>query len=987
MNAQNQTGSARYVPTEVEPRWQKHWEESATFKMGNPGDPGFDTAKPKYYVLDMFPYPSGAGLHVGHPEGYTATDILARWRRMRGFNVLHPMGWDAFGLPAEQYAVQTGTHPAVTTQKNIDSFRDTLKRLGFSYDWSREVDTTDPKYYRWTQWIFLKLFNSIFDTTVRKARDVQEVVSELNAGKIGVKSGATLLFGVSASEAAAANLGKQWLDLSAAEQWHVLAAHRLAFVSEAPVWWCEALGTVLANEEVIDGRSERGDHPCVKKSLRQWMLRITHYADRLIEDLEGLDWPESIKAMQRHWIGRSEGAEVDFEIAGGSASGRKLRVFTTRPDTLYGATYMVLAPEHPLVKELVTSEHAASVAKYIEDASHKSDLARTDLAKDKTGVFTGAYAFNPVYEDRSNPNAKIPVWIADYVLMGYGTGAIMAVPAHDERDAEFAVKFSLPVASVVMPPDAWLKEHAKVPEKDFVVLRQRFSTDPLGFNAFFVDDGVAIKSPIIDGLPTPQAKTKTIAWLMERKAGERKITYKLRDWLFSRQRYWGEPFPIIWVDKGLARALNIDALPVTLPELTDYRPSGNAQTPLTKAQEWVNVHASIQPDGSATIVPAGTPGAVPAKRETNTMPQWAGSCWYYLRYTDALNALAPFKPDVESYWMNVDLYVGGAEHAVLHLLYSRFWHKVLYDHGVVHTREPFQKLFNQGMIQAFVFVEKTGRLIPNDDVQRNEDGTFVQDDKGFFIQKSTGDLLTQSIGKMSKGLKNVIPADDVIAEYGADTLRLYEMFMGPLDGSKPWNPRDVPGMFRFLRDCWRMIIEEDEGRQGAGIIRPNLAADRACSGEAETELEKRLHKTIKGVSLDLERMAFNTAISKLMVYKNKAMEDSSKLTRSQAERFVLMLAPFAPHIAEELWARLGHTQTLAYEKWPAFDEAMTQDATNELAVQINGKLKARVVVAADAGEEAVKAAALLAVQAELQGKTVVKVIVVPGRLVNIVIKG
>ena len=1017
--------SAKYSPSEVEPKWQAYWAEHNTFKTGNPGEPGFDAAKPKYYILDMFPYPSGAGLHVGHPEGYTATDILARYKRMNGFNVLHPMGWDAFGLPAEQYAMQTGTHPAVTTQKNIDSFRSTLQRLGFSYDWSREVDTTDPNYYKWTQWIFLKLFNSIYDPRANKAVDVQSIVAELKANLLGIKDERTIMFYFTGEKAQEAGLGRQWNELNADEQSRLLANYRLAYVSEAPVWWCEALGTVLANEEVIDGRSERGDHPCVKKPLRQWMLRITAYAERLISELDSVDWPESIKISQRNWIGRSEGAEVDFEVAGvGSGEwgvGKKIRVFTTRPDTFYGATYMVLAPEHPLVKELTTPEQKAAVEQYVLDASRKSDLARTDLSKEKTGVFTGAYAFNPVYEDRSDPRATIPIWIADYVLMGYGTGAIMAVPAHDERDAEFALKFGLPIVGVVKPDLNWLlanrpdladfekfenelnfnevelsavtaffsyvnalKSISTFQSGEVVIglhsFLRMYAAHPEIFASFFVEDGVAMNSPLIDGLHTPDAKKKITEWLESKKLGEKKITYRLRDWLFSRQRYWGEPFPIVWDERGNAHGLTEDSLPVVLPEMIDFKPSGTAEPPLSKAKEWVECSAEILADGSARVVKlaGGTP-AVRVRRETNSMPQWAGSCWYYLRYTDARNNDVAFSPEREKYWMNVDLYVGGAEHAVLHLLYSRFWHKVLFDRGVVHTKEPFQRLFNQGLIQAFVYVDPTGRLVPNDDVEERTDG---------YWQKSTGNKLKQEMGKMSKALKNVIPADDVIQQYGADTLRLYEMFMGPLDGSKPWNPRDVPGMFRFLRDCWRMIVEDDERTPQAGNLRMNLlpSASEMIGQKSGDEIERLLHKTIKGVTQDLERMAFNTAISKLMVFKNKALEEVEQLSRSQAARFLTLLAPFAPHIAEELWSRMRHGQTIALEAWPKYDEKLTQDATKELAIQVNGKIKGRITVAADAVDESVKAHAIEAVKGELAGKTVLKVVVVPGRLVNIVVK-
>lgn len=1073
--------SAKYAPAEIEPKWQKYWAEHKTFKMPNPGEPGFDASKPKYYVLDMFPYPSGAGLHVGHPEGYTATDILARYKRAGGFNVLHPMGWDAFGLPAEQYAVQTGTHPATTTAKNINSFRATLQRLGFSYDWEREVDTTDPNYYKWTQWIFLKLFNSIFDTQRGVARPVSEIVAELDANLIGVKHEQTLLFGITGEKAQEAGLGRQWGEMNPQERWRLLANHRLAYVSEAPVWWCEALGTVLANEEVIEGRSERGDHPCVKKPLRQWMLRITAYAERLMNDLDLLDWPESIKLSQRNWIGRSEGAEVDFEVVNNIAQNvdvyindpgclwekrntwlsqytdstvelafdgegestiwgqfdaptaghgikplsgletwarlsadasnakfrikkarvirarKSIRVFTTRPDTLYGATYMVLAPEHPLVKEITAPEQRAAVEQYVLEASRKSDLARTDLAKEKSGVFSGAYAFNPVY-DREDPRAKIPIWIADYVLMGYGTGAIMAVPAHDERDAEFALKFRLPIVSVVMPPDDWFLKNSEralptlevglpglsaAPDSQKLQsLRNAFCTSPTNWEKFFVDDGIAFNSPVIDGLHTPDAKKKIIAWLEERKLGTKKITYRLRDWLFSRQRYWGEPFPIVWDEHNQPRALSEDSLPLTLPEMSDFKPSGSPEGPLSKAKEWVNCQAEILADGSARVVKeaGGTP-AVRVRRETNTMPQWAGSCWYFLRYLDPKNANAPFAKEIEKYWMNVDLYVGGAEHAVLHLLYSRFWYKVLFDLGLVKDSEPFQKLFNQGLITAFSYLDSTGRKIPTDEVEEKTEGVFVL--------KSTGEPVKQIVAKMSKTLKNVVDPMDTINEFGGDTLRLYEMFMGPLEGSKPWNPRDVPGMYRFLRDCWKMIVEDDEREATAGNLHMNLlpsASELIGAVAGISELERLLHKTIKGVTQDLDRMAFNTAISKLMVFKNAALKDVTALSRSQAERFVVMLSVFAPHIAEELWSRLRHPHSVALQAWPKFDESLTQDALKELAIQVNGKIKARITVAADAPEEQVRELAQKAVAAELAGKTIVNLKVVPGRLVNIAVK-
>ena len=901
--------SAKYNHAEIEPKWQQYWGREKTFHAPNPGEPGFDSGKPKYYVLDMFPYPSGAGLHVGHPEGYTATDILARWKRMCGCNVLHPMGWDAFGLPAEQYAVQKGVHPSITTRENCVAFRRTLESLGFSYDWDREINTTDPKYYRWTQWIFQQLY----------------------------KKG-------------------------------------LAYVAEVPVWWCEAMGTVLANEEVIDGHSERGDHPCVRRPMRQWMLKITAYAERLLQDLEGLDWPESIKIQQRNWIGRSEGAEVDFPIADcglqiADCQSARIRVFTTRPDTLYGATYMVLAPEHPLVKQITTAGQKAAVEAYVKETSTKSDLARTDLAKEKTGVPTGAYAYNPVF-DKSDPRAKIPIWIADYVLMGYGTGAIMAVPAHDTRDAEFAVKFKLPILPVVMPPDAWLAENAPAGTERAAAasLRDTFRQAPQTFKSFFVDDGIAFNSPAFEGQPTPQAKKTIAKWLEDRGLGKGTVNYRLRDWIFSRQHYWGEPFPVIHLEDGTHKLVPEQQLPVTLPELPGLRSSGDFEPPLAKAKDWVQ---TVDPETGS-----------PARRETNTMPNWAGSCWYYLRFVDPHNSKAGWSTAAEKYWMPVDLYVGGAEHAVLHLLYARFWHKVLYDAGCVHTKEPFQRLFNQGLITAFAYQDESGRLVPCDAVEERGEEEFVV--------KASGRPARRIIAKMSKSLKNVVPADDVVKEYGADTLRLYEMFMGPLDGSKPWNPRDVPGMFRFLRDCWRMIVDDDESKAEAGSLRAHLrkmGADRPSGlSPFPDKLERELHKTIKGVTQDLERMAFNTAISKLMVFKNHAQGSPEALNRSQAERFVLLLSPFAPHLAEELWSRLGHTQTLAYEPWPKHDEAMTQDALKELAVQVNGKLRARITVAADAADAEVKAKAKEAVRNELAGKKVLREIVVPGRLVNLVVK-
>ena len=874
--------SAGYDFAAIEPKWQRYWEDNRTFHAVGPGEPGFDPSRPKYYILDMFPYPSGAGLHVGHPEGYTATDILARYKRMRGFNVLHPMGWDAFGLPTEQYAIQTGVHPAEATRKNIQTFRRQIKSLGFAYDWDREINTSDPAYYRWTQWIFLQLF------------------------------------------------------------------HRgLAYMADVPVWWCEEMGTVLANEEVIDGRSERGDHPCERMPLRQWMLRITAYAERLLEDLDLVDWPESVKEMQRNWIGRSEGAEADFEVADGAAAGKKITVFTTRPDTLFGATYLVLAPEHPLVKEIATPEQRAEVDKYCTEAVRKSDLDRTALAKEKTGIFTGAYAFNPVFEDRSNSEARIPIWIADYVLMSYGTGAIMSVPAHDERDFDFAVEHNLPIIKVVRPVKP-LKGSTE--EKAEAGLLREIERDGQRLTCF-VGDGVAVNSPIIDGLPTPEAKKRISEWMAERGLGRFKVTYRLRDWIFSRQHYWGEPYPLLHLEDGSVKALDPTELPVELPYLEDFHPKG-VMRPLEKAEEWV----------STTDPETGRP----ARRETNTMPNWAGSCWYYLRYLDPKNDKEPWSADAERYWMPVDLYVGGAEHAVLHLLYARFWHKALYDAGLVSTKEPFQRLFNQGMILGLSYRTRDGRIVPYKEVGWDGDTP---------THPETGETLEVLTEKMSKSRGNVINPDDVVAEYGADTLRLYEMFMGPLDVVKPWNMRDVAGVHRFLHRVWRLYMDED------GRLRPNTR-----SGESSRGLEHALHRCIRKVTEDLERMAFNTAISAMMVFVNEATKHAAGLGRSQGERFVLLLAPFAPHLAEELWQALGHGETLAHEPWPAFDPELVRDEEIEMPVQVNGKVRSRIKVVADTPKQAIEELALAdeRVRKFLSGKDIKKVIVVPGRLVNIV---
>lgn len=861
-----------YDFTTIEKKWQDYWVSKKTFaapngstktKTGQPNPALPLEQRPKYYVLDMFPYPSGAGLHVGHPEGYTASDIVARYKRMKGFNVLHPIGWDAFGLPAEQYAVQTGTHPAVTTQKNIDNMRRQIQSLGFSYDWDRQVDTTDINYYKWTQWIFLKFYNSWFDETQQKARPIEELPIPANIQAQGEE--ATQKY---------------------------INDNRLAYESYAPVNWCPALGTVLANEEVVGGVSERGGHPVIRKPMRQWMLRITKYAQRLLDGLEGLDWSESIRKLQQDWIGKSVGAEVDFQLDGHDA---KLRVFTTRPDTLFGATYMVMAPEHPLVDVITATEYKQAVTDYKEQAARKSDLDRTDLAKDKTGQFTGAYAINPVN------GQKIPVWISDYVLISYGTGAIMAVPAHDDRDFEFAKKFNLPIIQVVKPENAELAAKAET------------------FEICFSDNGIAINSGQFNGLKTPEFKEKITNWLDEQGLGKKTVNFKLRDWLFSRQRYWGEPFPILHAEGDRTIALKETDLPLGLPPVEDFKPTGTGEPPLAKATDWVNV---TLPDGTT------------AKRETNTMPQWAGSCWYYLRYTDAKNPNAAFDPEKEQYWLPVDLYIGGAEHAVLHLLYSRFWHKLLFDLGYTSSPEPFKKLVNQGMI------------------------------------------LGEDNQKMSKSRGNVINPDKVIADYGADSMRLYEMFMGPLEATKPWSMQGVEGVHRFLGKVWRLMIDQETGDLHKAV--------QDAAPDADTV--RILHQTIQKVTQDIEGFAFNTAISQMMIFVNHLGRYDVR-PKSVLKQFVLTLAPFAPHICEELWEKLGHAKTLAYEPWPTFDPELAKEQQVEIAVQVLGKIKDKIVVAADASEAELQKVALASekVQAAMAGKQPKKVIVIKGRLVNIVI--
>ena len=977
----------------IEPKWQKTWDEQQAFRAFNPGEPvpedhpfaqrhGADAmlagrqAPEKFYILDMFPYPSGAGLHVGHPEGYTATDILARYRRACGFNVLHPMGWDSFGLPAEQYAVKTGQHPRVTTEANIANFTRQIKSLGFSYDWSRELATTDVEYFKWTQWIFLKLYNSWFNPETNKAEPIETLKypAELEQRAAGI-----LPEDQNSNSHANQNSQPCRQDAGSTLENQRRAfrdSKRLAYVSEAPVNWCPELGTVLANEEVIDGKSEVGGFPVVRKSMRQWMLRITAYAEKLLADLDTIDWTDSLKEMQRNWIGRSEGAEVDFQIAecGVRNAESKIRVFTTRPDTLFGATYMVLAPEHRLVDEIVTEEQCDAVENYREHTARKSDLERTELAKEKSGVFTGAYAINPVNGE------KIPIWIADYVLASYGTGAIMAVPAHDERDWEFAKKFNLPIVAVITK--TWRTDGFNV------------VPNAAEWTQAFCEEGYAISSPnlqekkkhpevefasSINGLPTAEAKARISAWLEEKGLGKKTINYKLRDWLFSRQRYWGEPFPIIWKKgpdgQSYHEALPESALPLLPPVLEDYKPTADGQPPLARAKDWLNL-----PDGSV--------------RETNTMPQWAGSCWYYLRYLDAKNTQSFVGKDVESYWMGangcklqvegckldssatqpvtsnlqpatqsttpgVDLYVGGTEHAVLHLLYARFWHKVLFDLGYVSTAEPFFKLVNQGLILG-------------------SDGQ-----------------------KMSKSRGNVVNPDDVLVEYGADAFRLYEMFMGPLQDTKPWNTQGVAGVYKFLGRVWRLFVDEasetefeqaettqPSQQELLNLIKLNVAVQDVAATPAQL---KTLHACIKKVTEDLDGMRFNTAISAMMVFVNDAIAWETKPV-SVLKTFLQLLAPFSPHLAEELWAKLYSAfsiphSALAYSPWPKFDAALLAENEIEIPVQVNGKLRdvIKVSVNATVAELEALGRANEKAKAFYEGKTIKKVIVVPKRMVNLVV--
>ena len=972
----------------IETKWQGYWEENRTFRARGPGDPGFDPAKPKLYVLDMFPYPSGKGLHVGHPVGYIGTDIVSRYHRMRGYNVLHPMGFDAFGLPAEQFAVETGTHPRVSTEKNIANMLRQLKACALSYDWDREVRTIDPDYYRWTQWIFLQLFHSWFDPSVQKARPIADLTGKLEgdeirlAGDLGTKVG-TAAGAAEGSGDRAGGSGKgssgaarvllrgedgfdaarPWSEFSEADRHAALGRFRLAYIDGVPVNWCPALGTVLANEEVTnEGRSERGNHPVYRRPLEQWMLRITAFAERLLADLDDLDWSDALKLMQRNWIGKSEGARVRFPVVGTT---REIEVFTTRPDTLFGATYMVLAPEHPWVDEVTCPARGAEVDGYRKAAAHRSELDRQAETKEKTGVFTGAYATNPVNGE------KIPIWIADYVLMGYGTGAIMAVPCHDARDFEFAQKFGLPIVPVVEPPDGWLLEQAAagtapalplmpVREGDASVIRAAYLEDPTSFSVAFTGTGRGVNSSneevSLNGYETPEAKRVIVDWLVARGIGQGETQFKLRDWLFSRQRFWGEPFPILHGPDGEIRAVEEEELPVILPDVEDYRPIPNddpdlpPQPSLSRAPEsW----KYVEKDGKRYA------------RELNTMPQWAGSCWYYLRYLDPSNGAKLVDPAKERYWMSpkgVDLYVGGVEHAVLHLLYARFWHKVLFDLGHVSTPEPFGRLYNQGYIQAYSYQDARGIYV---DAERIE-----ETDGKFFYE---GEPVTRLVGKMGKSLKNSVTPDDVMGQYGCDTFRLYEMYLGPLDQSKTWSTQAIVGVQRFLQRLWRNFFDDRTGDS------------RVVDAEPDEAMLRLLHKTIQGTTEDMDAFRFNTAIAKL-IELNNAWVGQPTLPRVVAEAMVRMLAPLAPHVAEELWERLGHAPSVSYVEWPVADARYLTLDEIEIVVQVLGKKRGTVTVAADASQEVIEAAAMAAetVKPHVEGKTVRKVIYVPGKLVNIV---
>ncbi len=1044
---------------ELETRWQAEWARRGTYRVRNPGDPDFDPTRPKFYALDMFPYPSGAGLHVGHPEGYIATDIVSRFKRMRGYNVLHPMGYDAFGLPAEQYAIQTGVHPAITTRRAIDTFRRQLQRFGFSYDWSREIATIDPEYYRWTQWIFLTFYEAWYNPWRQKAEPIRELVGRLERGEYVINLFGELVAdaaGIADSPIGGEPVGRRrWHELSEDERRAFIDGKRLAYLGESVVNWCPKLGTVLANDEVIDGRSERGGHPVLRKPLKQWMFRITEYAQRLLDDLEKIDWPESTRTMQREWIGRSEGAEIDFELADApEGAGPFLRVFTTRPDTIFGATFMVVAPEHPLVDAVLAhpglKTDADALRAYVAAARNRGEVERMSATSVKTGVPAGVHAVNPA------TGWRIPVWVADYVLMGYGHGAIMGVPAHDQRDFEFATRFGLPIIDVIYPRARvamrYFVDHALPADRaedrwrellaDFVGLVTSLNAEPsafgplldtirsrrggagaspegrdrrgtiratwldaieeMGVESFaalaerlmrggmaqadgsaFEGTGYAVNSPRagadsdldINGMPTARAKDEVTRWLSSRGVGRVRVNYRLRDWTFSRQRYWGEPIPIVFDMQG--RHYPVTRLPVVLPELDDYQPieSDEPQPLLSKAWSWVRTTA-----GEAGVPPELLPPETPVRRETNTMPGSAGSSWYFLRYCDPHNTERFVDPAAEAYWMTggVDLYIGGAEHAVGHLLYARFWHKVLFDLGLVSSPEPFRRLFHQGLITSFAYQRPDRSLVPVDRVEPAPADVTARTGK-LYVEKGTGTPLDAIIAKMSKSLRNVVNPDDVIAEYGADTFRLYEMYMGPLEMSKPWNPRDISGCFRFLQRAWRLMVDEETG---ALKIAPR----------ADDRLERLLHRLTVKVENDIERLSFNTAIAAMMEFVNEATPaggagSSAVLTAGQIERFALILAPFVPHFAEELWSRLGHSASIAHAAWPDHDPDLLRDDTVEIPVQVQGKVRGRVTVPAGAADEQVRAAALAdeRVRQFVGDRPVKKVIVVPGKLVNIVV--
>ena len=957
-----------YDPQAIEKKWQALWEARGSYRVPGPGDAGFDASRPKAYVLDMFPYPSGKGLHIGHPLGYIATDIYARYLRMTGRNVLHPMGFDAFGLPAEQYAIEHNVHPRLTTETNISTMVEQLKMLGLGYDWEREIRTMDPGYYRWTQWIFLQCYKSWYDPRVPAARPIADLEAELTQGVWRVGTEGKLL---ATAEALEGDGSRAWTELSAAERDAALDRQRLAYLAEVPVNWCPGLGTVLANEEVTaEGRSERGNFPVYRRPLKQWMLRITAYADRLLADLEGLDWPEATRHMQRNWIGRSVGARVRFPIAaaGGATADRSsgpdsgvvtdgpgaaaVEVFTTRPDTIFGATYMVLAPEHPLVDQLTLPAQRAAVAAYRVQTAARSEVDRQTEGKVKTGVDTGGRAVNPATGER------IPVWIADYVLMGYGTGAIMAVPAHDQRDFAFARAFDLPVVPVLLPDEGWLAAQAAAAGRPGT--HDDYLAHVADYGEVFTGEGLAVNSATdavsLDGQPSAEARKTVIAWLERTGQGAGKVQYRLRDWLFSRQRYWGEPFPILHGPDGRVRPVDEADLPVLLPDMEDFKPEGSddpdapPRPPLARA-----------PESWRKVVIDG----ITYERELNTMPNWAGSNWYYLRYLDPRNDHALVDPAKERYWMGdkgIDLYVGGAEHAVLHLLYVRFWHKVLYDLGHVGTVEPVQRLVHQGMIQAYAYTDDRGVHVPADEV--------VEQDGSFHYQ---GQAVNREYGKMGKSLKNMVTPEDVVASHGVDILRLYEMYLGPLEASKPWSTRDMVGIRRFLGRVWRAMVDRETG------------ALRVTDAPADDEHLRLLHRTIAKVSADMPALQFNTAIAALIELTN-ALTGLPELPRTVAEPLVLMLAPMAPHLGEELWERLGHADSVTTAPWPAADPRYLAADTVEIAVQVLGKVRARIQVPAgtDRAELERLALAEAAVQPFLAGKTVRKVIVVPGSLVNIV---